>query len=622
MNIRRKIWFAIALSTLFVSISVVLIIYFDGRKMAVTEAEHILLENTQRLGKDFESAFSALQHSTKMLEGILKANFRPADLDNNEIGLNEFKTELEPVFDSILQSLHPFSLWWILNPELSGGKHGLSYWDADGKGMYTREEEYNINDYDLSSPEMAWWVKAIEYGEYWTNPYFWENWNRELISFSKAIYSDGILIGVAGSDFHFDDLRKRTADITVFETGYIFLLDSSLNFILHPYEEGKNLKDILPIKNFVTIKNQLENSENGISRYTYRNEKKIAGYSRLSNGWIIGAAPPEREVYQQVKEMSILLILLLIVTMILAWGIAWYLGQKLTDPLYLLMDHFRKGAQGNLADRINYKSKDELGELAQHYNFFMQKIEHLVNNLKDTEEKLIEARIKAEESNELKTAILSNISHEIRTPLNSISGFSSLMAQKELGEKKMNEYAEIVNKNVHQLAEIVTGLLEVSKLQAEEFVLNYQEFELIRVLNQLINKHKEKLNKKNVNIRLSAEFEVIKIYSDPYRLKQVIDTLLSNAVKFTDEGYIEVGCIKNENGIEICVTDTGSGISKEIQSSVFDAFKRGNDNPQIYGIGTGLAICRQIIHKMKGEIRFEPNLPHGSIFIAQFPIGK
>jgi signal transduction histidine kinase len=243
-------------------------------------------------------------------------------------------------------------------------------------------------------------------------------------------------------------------------------------------------------------------------------------------------------------------------------------------------------------------------------------------------EELIVARKKAEESEKLKMTFLSNMSHEIRTPMNSIIGFAELLQDENLTAKERKEFASIIINSGDQLLSIIDEILEVSKEEAGELRLFEQKFSLRKFLSELqtifINRMKDKPVKVLLNIQEDTPDSIV---ADKVRLKQILDNLLSNAAKFTNKGKIEIGCRwlpKHLPVLEFYVKDTGIGIPKDKQNTVFERFIQIEENltQEFKGTGLGLSIVKRLVTFMGGQVYFESEQEKGSTFTFTIPYKK
>lgn len=299
-----------------------------------------------------------------------------------------------------------------------------------------------------------------------------------------------------------------------------------------------------------------------------------------------------------------------------------------------LMDALAKQLTGTLnQDTFIYRLKrsDGTWEWFEEMSTYLGKIENTpyrivgvcqsIQEHKNVEATLIAARDKAQESDRLKSAFLANMSHEIRTPLNAIVGFSSLIASGEVvpdGEDA-REFSRLINSNCDQLLMLISDILDLSKIESNTIEFNFKQ----QSLNDLL---KDIRQSQALNIPEGVEFILdlsdmdIHINTDPLRLRQVINNLVNNAVKFTREGSITMGYETDTNGkyVQIYVKDTGSGIPADKVEHIFERFYKADSF--VKGVGLGLPICETIMEKFGGTITCVSEVGNGTCFWVKHPI--
>ena len=235
---------------------------------------------------------------------------------------------------------------------------------------------------------------------------------------------------------------------------------------------------------------------------------------------------------------------------------------------------------------------------------------------KKQQKELEAARIKAEESDRLKSAFLANMSHEIRTPLNAIVGFSKLVIDAECTNEK-EQYAEIIERNSEILLNLFNDILDLSSLEADSLSFNIRPIKLIDICLQLEQQFCYKV-KNGTKLILDDVDTELYVSGDWNRIIQIISNLLSNAAKFTPKGEIHFGYREKEDFVEFYVKDSGIGIPAERVATIFQRFGKINDFVQ--GIGLGLTLCRMLVEKMGGRIWLRSQEGKGSRFYFTLPL--
>jgi PAS domain S-box-containing protein len=253
-------------------------------------------------------------------------------------------------------------------------------------------------------------------------------------------------------------------------------------------------------------------------------------------------------------------------------------------------------------------------------------IGHDITERKHNEEELIKAKEKAEESDRLKTAFLHNISHEIRTPMNAIVGFSALLGEPELTERSRDEYIEVIMKSSDHLLSIITDIVDISNIEANLIKTIKNEISVNSILNSLCNQFIPTAMEKNILMSCEnglSDSESI-VLTDSTKLTQILSNLISNALKFTGEGYIKLSYKVLGEFIEFCVSDTGIGIPGEYHEKIFDRFYQiqSSDSRLYEGTGLGLAITQAYVELMGGKVWLDSEPGKGTSFFFTIPYEK
>ncbi len=241
-----------------------------------------------------------------------------------------------------------------------------------------------------------------------------------------------------------------------------------------------------------------------------------------------------------------------------------------------------------------------------------------ITERKVIETELLEAKVKAEQSDQLKTAFLANMSHEIRTPLNAIVGFAKILPE-ITDEMERASIINIIDTNSDQLLMLINDILDLSKIEAGTIEFVDIPANLTDLCQNIYCTLIEK-TAPGVQLVFEGAFDNLVTLCDPGRLSQVIVNLITNAIKFTKEGFIRYGYRLREDRVEFYVADTGLGIPEDKLSTIFTRFTKLNSF--IAGTGLGLAICRMIVERQHGKIWAESKLGEGSIFRFNFPYRK
>ncbi|TLX76886.1 response regulator [Labilibacter sediminis] len=241
-----------------------------------------------------------------------------------------------------------------------------------------------------------------------------------------------------------------------------------------------------------------------------------------------------------------------------------------------------------------------------------------ITRQKEAEMGLIKAKEKAEENDQLKSAFLANMSHEIRTPMNGIIGFTELLSNIDVSNEEQKYYISIINECCHQLLTIVGDILDFSKIETGQVELHKKYHNIEKLLNESYNFFSQQASDKNIQLsyQIDLEDEKPEIFTDKSLFTQILNNLLCNAIKFTDEGSVNFGCKKQKDKLIFYISDTGIGIPQDLTKKIFERFLRVRSKKaqQYRGTGLGLSIVKGYIDLLGGKIWLESILNKGTTF--------
>jgi signal transduction histidine kinase/ActR/RegA family two-component response regulator len=286
-------------------------------------------------------------------------------------------------------------------------------------------------------------------------------------------------------------------------------------------------------------------------------------------------------------------------------------------------------SKGSLNTRVKVYSRDEIGVVALSFNEMTDTLENNIRELKDTEENLKKEKERAETSEKTKRLFLANMSHEIRTPMNGIIGFAKLLEEVIKDEEQL-EYLKIIIKSGDDLLVILNDILDFSRMEAGKIAFETASFNLRDIIYTTIVVLESKAKQKDINILCEVDKKIPEtILGDCVRLNQILLNLISNAIKFTEQGEISISVICVEDAgknmmLEFRIKDTGIGIPLDKQAKIFESFEQATTDTsrRFGGTGLGLSIVKQLVELQNGEIFVNSNPGHGSDFCFRLPFIK
>ncbi len=440
------------------------------------------------------------------------------------------------------------------------------------------------------------------------------------------------------------DIAEKVSSVRFRHSGYIFINQTNGSPIVldgEVYQGNFNFrsnKDSLRSEIFATqLKTALDNKNGGYFSYLWNKigEQKLSpkiSYVTLVQelNWLVGAGFYLDEIDSELKIQQTVLKENLMNSIV-------KIGLSLVLVLLLeifIIYYFEKHYQSDIKKFFfSIKHASENYRKINARDFYFEEFKNtamVVNSMIDAHEEihkhLLQEQERAAHSDKLKTAFLSNMSHEIRTPMNAIVGFSDILTDSELEEETKKEILFHIKNSSNQLLKLIDDILDIAKIESNQLKIVRREFQVRPVL-QLIEAEIRQLIRqgKSPEVLFLPNYhfdDQLSIYSDEYRLRQILLNLLGNAVKFTSQGSIQLKVEQTENAILFSVIDTGIGISEAEHEIIFERFRQSsNVSPASFGgTGLGLAISKHLVNLLGGEIGLRSEFGKGSKFYFTIPL--
>ncbi|MGD0821677.1 MAG: ATP-binding protein [Desulfomonilia bacterium] len=483
------------------------------------------------------------------------------------------------------------------------------------------------------------------------------------ISIVRALVDEnGVFYGVVGADVTLVNLTNYIYNFKTNPRGKIIITDRN-GVVLAGLSKDMLFKNV---NNYsADLLKILEQPKQGFVSVTIQDKKNYVFTLRSTEqDWRIAVLIPSENIEKQlinqivltISGMAIALILLSILTLI---GLNIYVVR----PLKKLIDETDYIAQtSNLERFIDITSQDEIGLLANSYNQMMNTLRLTYKSLKDTQADLIEhrdhletqvkertswleeaneklsaeineriqtlnelavAKEHAEESDRLKSAFLATMSHELRTPLNSIIGFTGIILQGMVGplNDEQKKQLNMVHSSAQHLLSLINDVLDISRIEAGQLQVAYENINLRQTIGKALESVSPLAGKKGLDLTLSISPEIETITGDRRRLEQILLNLISNAIKFTEKGWVKIECEPEGDNVTIRVIDTGIGIKNEDMETIFQSFRQIDSGltRKYEGTGLGLSICKRLVEIMGGKIWATSIWSSGSTFSITLP---
>jgi signal transduction histidine kinase len=512
----------------------------------------------------------------------------------------------------------------------------LSYLDGSGKEQVrTSPLEIDRIGTGIDRSTSAEFVHARTGRPYFGRVYFQRGSQPHMtISVAESAPGRGVVI----AEVDLTSVRQVIDRARVGTTGYAYAVNSRGELVTHP-----DINLVLRHTSFASLpqvraalKAPTRASANTVMTGHDENGTKVLSAYRIIEplGWRVFVEEPLNEAYAPLRSAIWRTALLLVAFLFLAISTSVMLARRLVRPIESIQEAAAKIGSGELNQRIEIPTKDELGALAEEFNRMAARLQESYSSLEQKVQERTEELATAlgeldEKSRELeavsrhKSEFLANMSHELRTPLNAIIGFSQVMRDEMFGEvnEKQAEYLDDILSSANHLLSLINDILDLSKVEAGQIELDVAPFSLREALERGVVMVRERATKDGVRIAVAADPEVDVVEGDERRIRQVIFNLLSNAVKFTPEGgCVRVSSAQLNGEIHVSVADTGPGIAPEDQGRIFEEFHQTDLGARAReGTGLGLALSKRLVELHGGRIWVDSELGEGSTFVFTLP---
>lgn len=477
----------------------------------------------------------------------------------------------------------------------------------------------------------------------WTNTYLDPAGNGWMLSCIVPIYNKDFLEGVTGIDITIDNFVKNLLDRKLPYDASIFMVDQDGMIIAMP-EKIENLLGLKELKEFLytdTISKPEEFNKSPFASYfkdLIENNKQIATlkinnkeYLTLQQtvketNWKLIVLIDKNNIFQNIyllKDLSDKIGFVAIFLLIVFYIIFFYLLLRkikqfaftITKPISDLSEQTSLVNENHKIDVLNTNIQ-EIYQLSQNFS-------NMSDELNEKTKNLLDAKTYAEEANKTKDYFLANMSHELKTPLNSINIISEIMLKNksnDLNEAQLQNIS-IINKCGKDLQNLINDVLDISKLDSKQIEIKKESLDLKALLFEIYEKFHIQAKSKNLEFIFDANDTFENVNSDKEKINQIIYNLLTNALKFTDNGKIILSMKNEANFIKVSVIDNGIGIAKENLGLIFERFKQidSSRSRRYGGTGLGLSICKELCRLLDITLKVQSEIGKGSTFILYVP---
>jgi signal transduction histidine kinase/CheY-like chemotaxis protein len=628
---RTKLFHAViaAILAAFVFIFLYFYIGVNQKKYTYEDSKTIAMEVSRRTAKQIEEYFIFAWRTARSLANQSIIYQKQGAGRDRIVELMRGSIEKNPNF---------LSVWTMWEPNF-----------YDGKDSYFKNKEYNdskghlsvtffrINDSILTEytipehyQEDFYTIPKSTKKELILEPYFYQYEGHPYLFYETTvvipILIDTLFAGVVAIDLDLNYLQKTISQIKLYDNGYISLISANGEIVTHRDKEfiSKNLFELFGREDTLTpsiIRNAREFSIETHSAFL--GERVLRFFHPIMVGdnwqWSIMVEIPKEKATTRSKQLEYIALGTLITGLILLSYLVVNILERHSYEKELVLAKER--ALKN--EEILKKMYADLHVSAQETQAANEELNATTDALIENNRLLLEAKKKAEESDNLKMAFLQNMNHEIRTPLNAIQGFAALAGKPGLSDEKRQNYISIIQNSSNQLLTIVNDILTISSIDTGQEIISLSKVCINRLVIETEAIFNQVVMDKPLNIKAIKGLADIdsEIETDKTKLNQIITNLLANAIKYTPAGEIVFGYTLKEPFLEFFVKDNGIGIEESKQDIIFERFAQANDSIRYEygGTGLGLSICKGYVELMGGKIWVESEPGKGATFFFTIP---
>lgn len=606
-KISLRIMLAIIISSVVTSTILGVVSIKQSSAAMKQEVEQMLSYASEKYSNQLSTSFKNTEGLVDSLAANVSVTF---DWDGNQLEaeyIESYKKYLENIIEEMLKfSDIAHGLFFTFNPEITAPTQEEVWYAMDeNKNPQAVNPDLQLNERDFSEPiksNMQYYFKPISTNQgAWTGPYEDPDVKLDMLSYSRAVYVDGILIGVAGADILSEDTIDIVKTMKIYEGGSSFLFNSDFDIVV----SSLGLDEDKYKKNELRIKEHLKESGSEVLRYMDEKEEYTLAFSEVSNGWMIGISQPSKEVFSPTRGIVLVLTLLTIACIIAAIVFGIIFSRRLTKPLTSASDELNLIKMGDYSHNIPKKFLNRKDDIGDFHNAILSIQSEMKRESELNREKDI---LMIYQSRQAKMGeMIGTISHQWKQPLNTINlilaNFYDDYNYNELDDKEFEKTINSIRSIVDNMADTINDFTDFLRPNKESKIFDVEKsiYKALGLIEANFKYHR-------ISVQVDVESE-IKIFGCENEFSHVLFNVLNNAIDAIIDSKVEDKLISirgflKDSRATIEITNTGDHIPEELLEKLYLPYFTTKGNKE--GIGIGLYISKVIIEQsMNGKITLE-----------------
>jgi signal transduction histidine kinase len=607
----KKLSLKIMLSIIICSITTSTILCVVSIKQTSTVMNQEVERMLSYASENYSNQLSTVFKNTEGLVDSLAANVSVTfDINEHQPGadyIKSYKEYLENIIEETLKySDIAYGLYFTFNPEITAPTQEEVWYAMNDNGKPEAvNPDLSLNMRDFSEPvqeNMLYYFKPILTNQgAWSGPYVDPDVNFEMLSYSRAVYVGGVLIGVAGADILTEDTIDIVKTMKIYEGGTSFLFNSDFDIVAL----SNDMDEIRYKKNEVRIKEHLLEKPSDVLRYIDEKEEFVLAFSEISNGWVLGISQPSKEVFSPTRGLVLMLTLLTVACIIVAIVFGIILARRLAKPILNASDELKLIEMGDYTHNIPKEFLERNDEVGEFHNAILAIQSELKHEAELNREKDV---FMIYQSKQAKIGeMVGNISHQWKQPLNTINLILTNLYEEykyqELDEKEFEKTINTLRKIVDNMADTIKDFTDFLKPSKEN-----TKFDLAESIHLVLDLMEVSLKYNQISIKVDLEPD-IRIMGLHNEFAHVLFNVLNNArdaivESKVEDKYISIRTFSKDKEVIIEIHNTGNQIPDETLEKLFQPYFTTKGDKD--GTGVGLYISRIIVEqRMNGKIQLE-----------------